>query len=72
MAAKFPAIIPIRDSKVEALLGCKERVSWWQPILELYETVKEALNTFNTGHVNVTNLRKLDVILWMEAQKRGI
>lgn len=72
MAAKFPAIIPIRDSKVEALLGCEESVSWWQPILELYETVKEALDTFNTGHVNVTTLRKLDVILWMEAQKRGI
>jgi hypothetical protein len=71
MAAKFPAIIPIRDSKVEALLGCEDSVSWWQPILELYETVKEALNTFNTGHVRVTNLRKLDVILWMEAQKRG-
>jgi hypothetical protein len=72
MAAKFPAFIPIRDSKVEALLGCKERVSWWQPILELYETVKEALDKFNTGHVNATNLRKLDVILWIEAQKRGI
>lgn len=72
MAAKFPDIIPIRDSKVEALLGCEERVFWWQPILELYETVKQALNTFYTGQVNVTNLRKLDVILWMEAQKRGM
>ena len=71
MASKFPAIIPIRDSKVEALLGCGESVSWWQPLLELYETVKEALSTLNTGQVNVTNLRKLDVILWMEARKRG-
>lgn len=72
MAAKFPAIIPIRDSQVEALLGCKESVLWWQPILELYEAAKEVLSTLNTGQVNVTNLRKLDVILWMEAQNRGI
>jgi len=72
MAAKFPAIIPIRDSKVEALLGCEESMSWWQPILEFYETVKDSLNSFNTGQVKVTNLRKLDVILWMEARKRGI
>jgi hypothetical protein len=71
MAAKFPAIIPIRDSKVEALLGCEESVSWWQPMIELFETVKGALSTLNTGQVNVTNLRKLDVILWMEARKRG-
>jgi hypothetical protein len=71
MAAKFPAIIPIRDSKVEALLGCEESVSWWQPMIELFETVKGALSTLNTGQVNVANLRKLDVILWMEARKRG-
>ncbi len=71
MATKFPAIIPIRDSKVEALLGCEESLSWWQPMLELYETVKGAISTLNTGQVNVTNLRKLDVILWMEARKRG-
>lgn len=72
MAAKLPAFIPIRDSKVEALLGCEESVSWWQPILELYESVKETLSSFSTGQLNVTNLRKLDVILWMETQKRGI
>jgi hypothetical protein len=71
MAAKFPDIIPIRDSKVEALLGCEESVSWWQPVLEVFASVEAVLNRLSTGHFNATNLRKLDVILWMEARKRG-
>lgn len=72
MAAKFPAIIPIRDSKVEALLGCTESVSWWRPMIELYTSVEAVLNGLSSGNVKATNLRKLDVILWMEARKRGM
>jgi len=72
MAAKFPAIIPIRDSRVEALLGCEESVTWWKPILELFASVEAVLDTLSTGQINATNLRKLDVILWMEARKRGM
>ena len=72
MSAKFPSIIPIRDSKVEALLGCEESVTWWKPILELFASAEAVLDTLSTGQINATNLRKLDVILWMEARERGI
>ena len=72
MAAKFPTIIPIRDSKVEELLRSEKSVTWWEPMLELFASVEETLSHLETGHVNLTNLRKLDVILWMEAKNRGL
>lgn len=74
MAAKFPELIPIRDSKVEALLKYQKVKGWWKP---MHHLLRETLETLNSLHIRnkdiqVTPLRKLDVILWMEAKRRGL
>jgi hypothetical protein len=78
MAAKFPSVVPIRDSKVETLLGLEKSREWWAPIRGLFSTSGRSL----AEHLNglqvpvevgtVTTLRRLDVILWMEAKARRI
>lgn len=74
MAAKFPAFIPIRDSRVEALLGWEKEVPWWQPIHELLESSRDTLSklTIRSDVPGVSLLRKLDVILWLEATDRDL
>ena len=73
MAARYPRLIPIRDSRVEGLLGMKTSVNWWAPMRELAIQVDPILSSLkvNRDDIEVTNLRKLDVILWMEATERG-
>jgi hypothetical protein len=77
MAAKFPRLVPIRDSMVEALLGMEEQTNWWEPIRKLFVEADGSL----VSHLNekfeipdeiggVTTLRRLDVILWMESRAR--
>jgi len=39
LAAKFPHLIPIRDSQVEKLLGIKPIGSWWKPLHEIHDAV---------------------------------
>jgi hypothetical protein len=78
LATKFPAVVPIRDSKVETLLGLEKSREWWAPIRGLFSTSGRSL----AEHLNglqvpvevgtVTTLRRLDVILWMEANARRI
>jgi hypothetical protein len=78
MAAKFPSVVPIRDSKVETLLGLEKSREWWSPIRKLFTVPGQSL----AGHLDefkvpadvgeVTTLRRLDVILWMEAKARRI
>ena len=78
MAAKFPSVVPIRDSKVETLLGLEKSREWWAPIRGLFSASGRSL----AEHLNgldipvevgtVTTLRRLDVILWMEAKARKI
>lgn len=78
LATKFPAVVPIRDSKVETLLGLEKSREWWAPIRGLFSTSGRSL----AEHLNglqvpvdvgtVTTLRRLDVILWMEAKARRI
>ena len=78
MAAKFPSVVPIRDSKVEALLGLEKSREWWSPIRKLFTVPDQSL----AGYLDelkvpaevgkVTTLRRLDVILWMEAKARKI
>jgi hypothetical protein len=78
LATKFPAAVPIRDSMVETLLGLEKSREWWAPIRGLFSTSGRSL----AEHLNglqvpvevgtVTTLRRLDVILWMEAKARRI
>ena len=78
LAAKFPSVVPIRDSKVETLLGLEKSRAWWSPIRKLFTVPGQSL----PGHLDelkvptevgtVTTLRRLDVILWMEAKARKI
>ena len=74
MAAKFPELIPIRDSKVEALLKYQKVKGWWKPMHHLLRETHETLNSLHIKNkdIQVTPLRKLDVILWMEAKQRGL
>jgi hypothetical protein len=76
IAAKFPALIPIRDGRVEKMLDLQEDRHWWRPIRELLQSgkVQEALSgiTLLPGAPDATTLRRLDVALWMEARSRGI
>ena len=73
MAAKYPSLIPIRDSQVSWLLGVADNEPWWKPMRELAIEVKSELDdlTLNRDDIHVTALRKLDVVLWMEAKKRN-
>jgi hypothetical protein len=78
MAAKFPSVVPIRDSKVETLLSLEKSREWWSPIRKLFTVPDQSLAGYldelevpaEVGHV--TTLRRLDVILWMEAKARNI
>ena len=73
MAAKFPHLIPIRDSKVEALLAWEKKDPWWAPLHQLLEETSATLSSLKTTpECETTNLRKLDIILWMEASIRGL
>jgi hypothetical protein len=78
LATKFPAAVPIRDSKVETLLGLEKSREWWSPIRKLFTVPGQSLAGYldelkvPTEVGKVTTLRKLDVILWMEAKARRI
>jgi hypothetical protein len=69
MAAKYPGLVPIFDSQVSQLLGVTNNDPWWKPMRELVIEVKPVLNklTLARGDIQVTTLRKLDVVLWMKA-----
>jgi len=74
LAAKFPNVVPIRDSLVERVLGWSDRAGWWMPMrdLMLSGVHKVVANLpLPDGAPAVTTLRKLDVVLWMEARSRG-
>jgi hypothetical protein len=74
LATKFPNVVPIRDSLVEQVLGWSDQAAWWIPMRELMLSgVHEAVANLPLpdGAPAVTTLRKLDVVLWMEARSRG-
>lgn len=68
MAAKFPAHVPIQDSKVAAFLGTRGN-KWWGPMKELLSEpgVAPALMAAELPGPKVELLRRLDVVLWMQA-----
>lgn len=77
LAAKFPRLVPIRDSKVEALLGMSDSEQWWGPIASSLGaegssqiSVLRALRV-PTWVGGVSELRRLDVVLWMEQRARA-
>jgi len=76
VAAKLPSVSPIRDSQVATLIGLPTSEQWWDPIRELLESDDYALVNYLASlplpHETdgVTVLRRLDVILWMEAKAR--
>lgn len=76
LAAKFPGVIPIRDAKVAGLIGLRSSKSWWIPIRKILESdggnLVDYLRSLPVPHAGgaVTVLRRLDVILWMEAKAR--
>lgn len=76
LAAKFPSVVPIRDSRVEALLEMEGSSTWWMPIRELFlgEGGRLAAHLdqlrLPDGVGTVSTLRRLDVVLWMEARAR--
>jgi len=74
LAAKFPHIVPIRDSLVEQLLGWKNQKEWWLPMRQLAQSVWATIEKLELpcGAPVVKSLRKLDVVLWMEAKARDI
>jgi hypothetical protein len=67
MATKFPAHIPIRDSRVSAHLGATGK--WWSPIKQLIcaPGVAETLAAPVLPGPHVELLRRLDVVLWMRS-----
>ena len=69
-------MVPIRDSKVETLLGLEKSREWWSPTRKLFTVPSQSLAGY-LDELNVpaevgtvTTLRRLDVILWMEAKAR--
>jgi len=78
LAAMFPEVVPIRDSMVEALLGLDDHENWWLTVRKLLEDDGQSLVRLldglrvPEGSEDVTTLRRLDIILWMEANARGL
>lgn len=78
MATKFPMLIPIWDDKVAGLLYDGNEQGWWVPMRELLTSrdgaVSNLLETLDLRRddVVVGLLRRLDVVLWMEASVRKV
>jgi hypothetical protein len=81
LAAKRPALVPIRDSYVEAILGAGRLNVWWTPMVDAWADgrlaervglIRSAANSSAAAVPEyVTDLRLLDVVLWMTYAARG-
>jgi len=76
LAAKFPSHVPIRDARVEQLLGLESSYEWWAPMQRLLTsdgvlTVLESVE-LSVDRPEVSVLRRLDIVLWREAERRGL
>lgn len=78
LAAKFPNVVPIRDSRVAGLLDMTGSKDWWEPMRGLFTGGGAELAAhlgdleLPAGIADVCVLRRLDVILWMEAKARHL
>lgn len=74
LAGKRPHLVPIRDTVVEQLLGAGS--DYWAPMREVFSDpeIRRSLEFVSDGVVpsDVSLLRRLDVILWMEGKARGL
>lgn len=73
LATKFPAHVPIRDTRVEKLLALSKSTDWWEPLHYLLANTRQILNDLGSQKslTSVTPLRLLDAILWLESTDRG-
>ena len=76
LAAKFAALVPIRDARVEPHLRLAARDEWRAPLQQLLRSncVHQSLKDVDlpADRPNVTVLRRLDIVLWREAERRGL
>ncbi len=78
LAVKFPKVVPILDSRVSALLKLRQHGDWWLTVRSLLIDPNYDVSTTISGFAlptsaeNVSLLRRLDIILWMEAHARQI
>ena len=74
LAGKRPHLVPIRDSVVEQLLGAG--TDYWTPMRDILSDpeLRRTLKFISNGVAppNVSLLRRLDVILWMEGKAQGL
>ena len=72
LSSKRPRLVPIRDSVVESLLGAEQ--SWWGPMCNAFRAHDLAgrLRSIADGVAPdyVSELRLLDVALWMEGRRQ--
>ena len=61
----------VRKERI-GLGGVTDKDPWWKPMRELVIEVKPVLDklTLARDDIQVTTLRKLDVVLWMKAHKQ--
>lgn len=73
MAAKFPDLVPIRDSKVGTLLQAGEQ--WWEPMADVMQSdiirgiLVDEMPELPSAQPIPGLLRRFDVVLWMHAKK---
>ena len=78
LASKFPALVPIKDSRIVALLESQPNENWWLAIRKLFTeggvSLRDYLDQLEVpeGCDDLTTLRRLDIILWMESNARNI
>lgn len=78
LASMFPFVIPIQDSRLTSLILPKAGENWWLIIRKLFAKTDGELEKYldelsiPIGSENITTLRRLDIILWMEANARRI
>ncbi len=78
LASKFPVVVPIKDSRIVALLDLQPNENWWLSVRKLFTEGSVSLRDYldqlvvPDGCGDLTTLRRLDIILWMEANARNI
>ena len=76
LAARFPKVIPIRDSMISTLIQLKRGDDWWSIVRELLQADSNSL-AIHLSRLKVpmeaeeiSILRRLDIVLWMESHAR--
>ena len=76
LAARFPKVTPIRDSMISSLIQLKRGDDWWSIARGLLQADRNSLVIrlsrlkVPAGAEEISILRRLDIILWMESFAR--